>query len=391
MASILITGGAGFIGSHTGDALLARGHRVRVLDNLEPQVHSGSDAFPEYLHPDIERVRGDVRDPIAVREALDGIDAVFHFAALTGVGQSMYERERYEAVNGYGTLNLLDEMAKMRPRPIRLVLASSRAVYGEGSHRCPNCGIVHPSVRSREAMERGEFGVSCPLCGRPAIPAPTPERRPLKPISVYGQTKAWQEILCRSFARDTGVSTVILRYFNVYGSRQSLQNPYTGIMSIFYSRIRDGQPVEIYEAGTPTRDFVHVSDAVQANVLALGADVPPGMAINVGTGVETSLRSVAESLPAAMGAPKTPIIDVDTFRLGDLHACHANLGRARRLLGYVPRTSLDEGIREFVAWADAEASVDLSQRAATELAEHGALVQAGRPKSARAAGPAAGT
>jgi dTDP-L-rhamnose 4-epimerase len=373
MASILITGGAGFIGSHTADALIALGHRVRVLDSLEPQVHPGAPDFPASLNPAVERLLGDVRDPAAVREAVAGAQVVYHFAALTGVGQSMYERARYEEVNVGGTVNLLKALADAK-QVERIVLASSRAVYGEGTHRCARDGIVHPSVRRRDAMERGDFSVHCPGCGDAVTAIPTPERRPLRPVSIYGQTKARQERLVLEFERDLRVPAVCLRYFNVYGSRQSLQNPYTGVISIFYSRLREGRDLEIYERGTPTRDFVHVSDVVRANVLAFDAQLPARSRINVGTGVATSLRDVATRLATLLGvSDRISIRDVDTFRAGDLSACHADLRRARRILGYEPSVGLDEGLREFVAWAGGEQSVDRLAAATAELSEHDVL------------------
>jgi dTDP-L-rhamnose 4-epimerase len=373
LSSILVTGGAGFIGSHTVQALIGRGHRVRVLDNLEPQVHAESAGWPAHLHADAERIAGDVRNADAVAAALEGIDAVIHLAALTGVGQSMYERSRYEAVNGYGTLTLLDAIAAARPAIRRLVVASSRAVYGEGSARCPEHGLVHPFGRAADDLAAGRFDVHCPNCARVAEPAPTPETRELRPVSIYGQTKAWQEVLARAFARETGIPTVLLRYFNVYGSRQSLRNPYTGIVSIFFSQIRAGRPIRLYEDGTPTRDFVHVEDVVRANLLALEADVPPASAFNVGSGVETPLAALAGALGRALGGEAPSIRTVDTYRVGDIHACHADLRRARRLLGYRPTVSLDAGLREFVAWAGREESLDLSGAAEAELAEHSLL------------------
>ena len=316
--------------------------------------------------------------------ALDRVDAVIHLAALTGVGQSMYERSRYEAVNGYGTLTLLDAIAAARPAIRRVVIASSRAVYGEGSARCPQDGLVHPAGRSVDDLSRGAFDVHCPRCGRIAVPAPTPEQRPLRPVSIYGQTKAWQEVLARAFARETSIPTVLLRYFNVYGSRQSLRNPYTGIVSIFFSQICARRPIRLYEDATPTRDFVHVTEVVRANLLALEADVPPAAAINVGSGIETPLAELARALARVETGDPPAIRPVDTFRLGDVHACHADLRRARRLLGYRPTVTLDDGLREFAAWASREDSVDLSGTAEAELEEHRML---GHKAVATSSGP----
>ena len=297
MATILITGGAGFIGSHTADALIGQGHTVRVLDNLDPQIHGTSGVFPAYMNPAVECRQGDVRDVSQVAEALQGVDAVYHFAALTGVGQSMYDLKAYVDTNCTGTAALLEAILK-NGKPIkRLVLASSRAVYGEGTHHCPEHGTVYPGMRVREDMDRGEFAATCPTCGVAVSPLPTAEDRPLEPISVYGWTKKQQEEQCQYVAKTFGLPVTMLRYFNVYGSRQSLQNPYTGVVSIFYSRILADQPIYVYEHGTPGRDFIHISDVVQANLAALERDIKPGTCINVGSGQRHSILGCLPRCP----------------------------------------------------------------------------------------------
>ncbi|MGH8683800.1 MAG: NAD-dependent epimerase/dehydratase family protein, partial [Nitrosospira sp.] len=315
MSNILISGGAGFIGSHTADALVAQGHRVRVLDVLAPQIHAESDDFPSYMNPCVERLRGDVCDSATLATALQDIDAVYHFAAETGVGQSMYDMRSYVHTNCTGTAAMLEAIVKL-PHPIkRFVLASSRAVYGEGTHVCPDHGTIYPPVRRRKDMEQGMFAVQCPVCGKEAAAVPTEEDRPLNPISVYGWTKKHQEDYCQYAAATFGLPVTTLRYFNVYGSRQSLKNPYTGVATIFYNRIMTGQPISLYEHGTPLRDFVHVSDVVQANVLALEADIEPGNCINVGYGERYSITEIAKTLAQACGR-EVNFEDRSEFRVG---------------------------------------------------------------------------
>lgn len=370
MSQVLITGGAGFIGSHTADALLRQGHQVRILDSLDPQIHGDTTAFPAYLHPAVECVRGDVRDARLLAEVLDGVELVYHLAALTGVGQSMYDIRHYVDVNTVGMAMLLEVLIKRQQPLQRLVLSSSRAVYGEGTHRCPVHGPLYPPVRQRADLEQGRFEVFCPQCGTPMTAMPTAEERPLHPVSVYALTKQHQEDYCQHVAATFGLPVTILRYFNVYGSRQSLRNPYTGVMSIFYSRLLSGQPIALYEQGRPGRDFVHVTDVAQANVRAAAAAVPPGSVINVGTGVDYTIVEVARTLAAACG--REPVLeDKGEFRVGDIHACYADLSRAQSLLGYQPQVSLQDGIKEFVAWASGQPVVDLYEKTVTELKNHG--------------------
>ena len=368
MAKALITGGAGFIGSHTADALIRFGWQVRVLDCLDPQIH-GSDAdFPAYLDPRVECVRGDVRDSQDVAKALDGIDAVYHLAALTGVGQSMYEIASYVDVNCRGTATLLEQIVRRKQKIKRLVLASSRAVYGEGTYVDSAGRTVHPQLRLRGDRERGVFGVLAED-GSELDPVPTSEDRPLSPISVYGVTKVQQEELCRHVAVTYGIPAVCLRYFNVYGSRQSLKNPYTGVVSVFYNRLLAGRPISLYERGLSGRDFVHVSDVAQANVLALDAEIETGIAINVGTGHQSTILDVANAL--AQACRRQPVFeDRGEFRLGDIRCCYADIRRARRVLDYEPRTDLTQGMREFADWAENQERVDLYAKTVAELEQH---------------------
>jgi dTDP-L-rhamnose 4-epimerase len=375
-STILITGGAGFIGSHTADLLVAAGYRVRVLDLLDPQIHGERREFPAHLNAGVERLRGDVRNPADLERALDGVEAVYHLAALTGVGQSMYDLRSYVDTNCTGTAAILDALVKRRHSLRRFVLASSRAVYGEGTAECPAHGRVWPPARGRGNLEAGRFEALCPTCGAPTRPLATEENRPLAPVSVYAWTKKQQEEYCRYAAETFDLPVTILRYFNVYGSRQSLKNPYTGVVSIFYSRIMAGQPISLYEHGAPGRDFVHVEDVARANVLALTADVKPGACINIGSGAASTIRDVAEALAAA-GDRNVGLVETAEFRIGDIRSCYADVANAKALLGYEPRKSLVQGMAEFVAWASTQRSVDLYAKAVDELSRHGLFGRVG--------------
>ena len=284
---VLVTGGAGFIGSHLVDRLVELGHTVRILDNLDPQVHPGGKK-PDYLNPGAEFVAGDVRDRETVRRALQGVEVVFHEAAAVGVGQSQYRIQHYVDVNTRGTATLLDVLANEPNSVEKIVVAASMSSYGEGKARCPECGIVKPTLRPESQMAAGQWEVRCPYCQTPTEPVPTDERTPRQVNSVYSLTKKDQEDLVLLFGRTYGVQAVALRYFNVFGPRQSLSNPYTGVAAIFISRLKNGNRPVVYEDGQQTRDFVSVHDVVQANILAMEVDLPePG-------GAEHRLRQAAD-------------------------------------------------------------------------------------------------
>lgn len=365
----LITGGAGFIGRHTTDSLLAAGHAVRVLDCFDEQVHG---TRPAPLSPDIEVLTGDVRDADDVDRALRGVDAVLHLAALTGVGQSMYDVRSYTDVNVTGTANLLERILKSSADLQRIVLSSSRAVYGEGAALCPSCGVVAPLPRDRDLLEAGDFAVRCPNCARLPAVTPTTESHPLTPLSVYGHTKRMQEDLCTHVGASHGLPTTVLRYFNVYGAGQSLVNPYTGIVSIFFSRIVHGRPVAAYERGLPVRDFVHVSDVVQANVAALTLPDDPLAVYNVGTGQTSSVAEVAQAIAAASNRDVT-IETNDQYRLGDIFACIAATGRLSDRLGVRAKVSLADGLAHFVDWARDQEAVDGYDAMVAELRSYGLM------------------
>ena len=364
-ANVLVTGGAGFIGSHLVDGLVEKGHRVRVFDMLVPQVH-GENAEPKYVNPAAEFVRGDVCDRAAVDAALEGIDVVFHEAAEVGVGQSMYEIERYVRANDLGTAVVLEAVLARRPQIRKLVVASSMSIYGEGAYSCANCGPIAPQLRSSAQLRDRRWEVECPKCGAELSPAPTTEEKPLFPTSVYAVTKQDQEQFCIAVGRSYGIPTVALRYFNVYGTRQALSNPYTGVCAIFSARLLNGNRPLIFEDGEQTRDFVHVGDIVQANLRALETDRADYQAVNVGTGRPTSVRTVCNLLAKGLGLDIEPEI-VAKYREGDIRHCVADISKAKALLGYEPRVSLEQGIPELLSWVRAQAAQDQVESATAEL------------------------
>jgi dTDP-L-rhamnose 4-epimerase len=364
--NILVTGGAGFIGSHLVDALIAKGHRVRILDSLVEQVHG--DAVPPHLNQFAEFVRGDVCDPQVVANALDGIDVVYHQAAEVGVGQSMYEIVRYVKANDLGTAVLLEEMIK-RPEQFRkLVVASSMSIYGEGAYRCETCDkTVNPFLRPNEQLAAHDWEFKCETCGTELITIGTAEDKPLFPTSVYAVTKQDQEQYCLAVGRAYGIPAVAFRYFNVYGTRQALSNPYTGVCAIFSSRLLNDQAPTIFEDGEQSRDFVHVSDIVQANLLALETDKADFQAINIGTGRPTTVKQIARLLADGLGKDIDPII-VSKYREGDIRHCVADISKAKKLLGYNPMVSLEEGLAELLQWLGEQDAEDRVESATAELA-----------------------
>lgn len=341
---ILITGGGGFIGSHLADALIEKGYRVRIFDNLLPIVHGEGCERPVYLNPLAEFVRGDIRDLAQIENALEGIDAIYHLAALTGVGQSMYEIKDYVDTNISGTANLLQAVLKNRKRIKKIILASSRAVYGEGAYRCDHCGVVlFPQARTYEQLNKGEWDFPCTQCRNILKLIPTGEEKPLDPISIYGITKKVQEELFRCAGQAYHIPFVILRYFNVYGERQSLTNPYTGIIPLFITAVVNGFPPQVYEDGQESRDFVHVKDVVEASLLALNDERLDGMVLNVGTQQSLTIFDIAKMIIYKLRNPLKPEI-VGKARVGDIRHCIADISKIHSLSGYSPSVSFDKGI-----------------------------------------------
>lgn len=368
---ILVTGGAGFIGSHLVDALVERGEEVRVLDALDPQVHGEGATEPSLIAGHVEAgrvefIHGDVTDRRAVEAALDGVDVVFHQAAAVGVGQSMYRIVDYVRANTLGAAVLLEAMVGRRDRVRRAVVASSMSIYGEGRYRCPEDGVVAPAPRPEAQLEAGDYELHCPRCGRVVAPEPTPESKPLRPTSVYAVTKRDHEELFLSVGAAYDIPTVALRYFNVYGPRQSLSNPYTGVAAIFASRLLNDRPPLIFEDGRQSRDFVHVADIVRANLRALDADPEAtGTAYNVGTGRSLNLLDMVDALRGQLGGPAPE--RVERFRQGDIRHCYADVTLARERLGFEAQVSFEDGIDDLVAWAAAQRPEDRVDRAASEL------------------------
>jgi len=349
---IAITGGMGFIGTALARRLLGAGHRVLLIDNLSPQIHG---AIPAAILPagaDLERV--DVRELHARPGCLEGCDAVYHLAAETGTAQSMYQIRNYVDVNEMGTAALLEAIASLAKRPTRFILASSRSVYGEGAYvdsREPE-RVLQPLPRTPEQLAAHRWE---PVAadGAPLTPIATPESLPFAPGSIYAATKASQELLLRAAAPALGLTSAIFRFQNVYGEGQSLRNPYTGIISIFYNRARQGLPIPIYEDGEESRDFVHVDDIVDALVAALEADLPDGLVMNLGAGRATSVTTLVAELLAASGFD-VPVGVTGQYRVGDIRHCFADLAAAREAIGFEPKVSLREGLSRFAAWASAQ-------------------------------------
>jgi dTDP-L-rhamnose 4-epimerase len=365
--NILVTGGAGFIGSHLVDALVAKGHRVRIFDSLVEQVHG--DSPPPHLNKDAEFIQADVCDAQAIAAALDGIDVVYHEAAEVGVGQSMYEIVRYVKANDLGTAVLLEEMIKRQSQFKKLIVASSMSIYGEGAYRCNACNCdVYPLLRSDEQLAAHDWEFKCEKCGGVLETIGTPEEKQLFPTSVYAVTKQDQEQYCLAVGRAYKIPTVAFRYFNVYGTRQALSNPYTGVCAIFSSRLLNDQAPTIFEDGEQSRDFVHVSDIVQANLLALETTDGDYHAMNIGTGRATSVKQIARLLAKGLGKEIDPEI-VGKYREGDIRHCVADISKARKLLGYEPKVTLEAGLAELLEWLGEQDAEDRVESATAELAE----------------------
>ena len=367
--NVLITGGAGFVGSHVADGLLAAGHSVRVLDDLTPQVHPAGP--PEYLSRDVELIRGDVRDPNLLRDVLAGVDVIYHFAATVGVGQSMYEISRYMSVNTQGTAELLQAILDNKARVRKIIVASSMSIYGEGRYACSACGLdAAPPVRSLAQLKSGEWDLHCTACRGVLEPRPTAEDKPSEINSMYALSKRDQEELCLIYGRTYDLPVTALRFFNIYGTRQALSNPYTGVAAVFGSRMLNGNAPLVFEDGEQMRDFVSIHDIVQANLLALERPESDGEVINVGCGKPITIRRVAELLAEALGKPLAPVI-TNKFRAGDIRHCYADISKARRLLGYEPRVTHEEGFRELAAWLGGQQAEDKAETMLKELSAYG--------------------
>src|SRR3954453_4795041 len=367
---VLITGGAGFIGSHLADRLLADGHEVRALDNLDPQVHLSGER-PEYLDDAVELQAGDVRDHDAVRRALDGMDAVVHFAAAVGVGQSMYEIERYTSINAIGAAVVLEEALERREQIRKLLVASSMSIYGEGQYRNPVTGEsgLAPWLRPEAQLAAREWDVLAED-GTPLEPEPTSETKPLRPTSIYAITKRDHEEMFLAVGAAYGIPAVALRFFNVYGERQSLSNPYTGVGAIFSSRLLNDRAPLVFEDGRQTRDFIDVRDIARCCSLALTQRGADGRTLNVGTGRPTSIAELAMAIARGLGKEIEPEI-VGQYRAGDIRHCYADTGLANELLGFRAEIPFEAGMQELLEWLEGQEATDSVDAAREALVTRG--------------------
>ena len=363
MGKVLVTGGAGFIGSHLVDRLVKEGEEVIVLDNFDPQVHKGGK--PDYLNKNAAYIEGDVRDEKALGVSLKDVDTVFHFAAKVGVGQSMYEIKEYVDVNTRGTAILWDYIINKKVPIKKFIVASSMSIYGEGSYRCPACGIVAPYLRPDEQLKKKVWELLCPLCNMPLAPLPTNEDKKLLSTSVYAITKKDQEELSLNIGISYKIPTVALRFFNVYGSRQALSNPYTGACAIFSSRIKNDNPPLIYEDGLQTRDLIDVSDIARACLLVMKKDEADYDYFNVGTGEAVTIKKAAETLINLYGKKLKPEI-ANRYRVGDIRHCSADIAKIGKI-GFAPRVKLREGLKALVEWGKLQDAQDKTAEADREL------------------------
>ncbi len=368
--TVLITGGAGFIGSHVAAELLKAGYRVRVLDSLVTQVHGDEPNRPEYLHEDAEFVLGDVRNPEVLDDALSGVDAVYHFVALVGVGQSMYQIAEYTSVNNLGTAVLLERLVKHRVR--KLVVASSMSIYGEGLYITSDGRPYLNAHRGTRQLKAHDWEMVAED-GTPLLPVATPETKQPSLASVYALSKYDQEQMCLIAGRAYGLPTVALRFFNAYGPYQSLSNPYTGVLAIFASRLMNGKRPIIFEDGKQLRDFVSVYDIAQACRLALEVEAAHDIVLNVGSGSAISVRDVARKLAKVLGKKIEPEIS-GKYRVGDIRHCYPDISLAQRILGYRPAVSLEDGMRDLAEWLDRQTAPDRFNEMRDELASRGLVV-----------------
>jgi dTDP-L-rhamnose 4-epimerase len=371
--TVLITGGAGFLGSHLADRLLERGDHVRVFDALLPQVHPNG--YPDYLSKDVEFFDGDMRDLDRVKFAVAGVDAIFHLAAAVGVGQSMYEIAHYMGANSQGTANLLQALLDTRTEIQKMVVASSMSIYGEGQYECGECGPVAPGPRPNEQLKRKDFEVHCPNCDRVVTPVATDENKPLQYTSYYALSKKAQEEMCLLFGRTYEVPVTALRYWNIFGTRQALSNPYTGVAAIFASRLLNRRAPMVFEDGRQMRDFVSVHDVVDANLLAMERHEADGMALNIASGHRISINEVAAQLVEELGlAGEIKPEITEKYRAGDIRHCFADISLARRVLGYEPKYRFADGISELVEWLRLQTAEDRGAEAVQHLTARGLTV-----------------
>lgn len=364
---IMVTGGMGFVGSHLIDALVEQKHEVVSFDNLERQVHQGSK--PKYLNKNARYIIGDVRNKSKLKEAVGNAEIIFHEAAMVGVGQSMYEISKYIHSNSYGTSNLLEILANEKHRVKKLIVASSMSIYGEGAYECKGCGKFYPKEREFGALERRDWEVYCPVCNEKAGPIPTSEDKPLFPTSIYAYSKKEQEDLSLLIGKIYDIPTVALRYFNIYGPRQSLSNPYTGVCAIFSSMIKNDHAPIIYEDGRQSRDFINVKDIVSANIFVMNNPRADYRAFNVGTGRPTTILEIANLLTRLYKKKFEPKV-VGSYRKGDIRHCYADISGLQKL-GFEPKINFEKGMKELIEWARLVKAKDKVEFADSQLVKKG--------------------
>lgn len=368
---VLVTGGAGFIGSYIVDLLVEKGHEVTIFDNLEPQVHGADAKLPGYVNRNARFIQGSILDKDAVAKALEGQDVLFHEAALVGVGQSMYEIDRYTDVNATGAARVLQAVIERKPPLRKMLVASSMSIYGEGQYNCPKDGVVYPRLRTREQLTNHDWEIRCPKCQGKAKPMGTSEDKPLFPTSIYAVNKRDHEEMFMAIGHAYGIPTVALRYFNVFGPRQALSNPYTGAAAIFSGRLLNKKPPVIFEDGHQTRDFVHVTDIARANVMCMEQDAANYEVFNVGTGRPLSILKVAQKLSEYLTGGEIKPEVVNQFREGDIRHCYGDIFKIQGKLGYQPRKHFEDGISELVEWVRTQTVDDSFETARRELEARG--------------------
>lgn len=368
---VLVTGGAGFIGSYIVDLLVEKGYDVTIFDNLEPQVHGPSAGIPGYVNKNAHFIQGDVRDRDAFARALEGKDYLYHEAAMVGVGQSMYDIVRYTDVNAVGAASVLQTVIERKPPIKKMIVASSMSIYGEGKYECPKHGVIFPRLRKREQLVAHDWEMRCSECGESAKPLPTDETKPLFPTSIYAVNKRDHEEMFLATGNAYRIPAVALRYFNVYGPRQALSNPYTGAAAIFSSRLLNNNAPVIFENGLQTRDFIHVTDIARANVMALESEAANYQVFNVGTGRAITLYDVAQNLSNYLTGGKIKPNVVEQFREGDIRHCYGDITKARKLLGFEPKVRFEDGVAELVEWVRSQKVADGFEAAHKELQARG--------------------
>lgn len=373
---VLVTGGAGFIGSNVCLQLVKNGHNVIVVDSLIDQVHGAKDDLsPTYnnIRGIVEFVKADIRDRSVIKKQIKNVDVVIHLAAMTGTGQSMYSINEYIDINVSGTAGLMSEIVSSNNQVQRIIVASSRAIYGEGKYHCKVDGSVFPEERLIYNLQKGQFDPFCPHCGGDIVPVPTDEDAAIKPTSLYGISKLSQEMIVLNSAKSIGLPSVALRYQNVYGPGQSLINPYTGILSIFSNLIYKGNEVNIYEDGNESRDFVYIDDVVSATCKSVDAKINSQMSFNVGTGVKTSVKDIVRLLGCALNKEVQSRVSGD-FRLGDIRHNYADLTKISQILNFKPRINIEKGINNLISWVLSQRLIDGKYyKSESELVEHGIL------------------